>query len=113
MKLNADSVYVAVVALICAHRTLMSAPSEKARVSNPTGFSGGTFSTMPVLPALKPIGEMKCQEIRPEDASPGSHACPLMTAVPSASVRPLKIEATTVFCAALRHVPSRAAVQVG
>ena len=64
-------------------------------------------------PALNPTGEAKCQEIRPEEAMPVSQGCPVMTAVPSASTSPLKIEATTDFCVALRQLPSRAPVQVG
>ncbi len=67
---------------------------------------------MPVLPALKPTGEMKCQEIRPEEAMPGSQGCPVITGVPSPSVRPLKIDADDGLLRALRQLPSRAPVQV-
>src|SRR3989338_10396472 len=80
---------------------------------------GGVVNKKATAPASRVVGALKCQNAKLLPATPGSNQVPVYRASPLLFLGPAKMLASTFFCSAEMHDPSRAglallaAVQVG
>src|SRR3989344_3130385 len=80
---------------------------------------GGVVNRKATAPASRVVGALKCQNAKLLPATPGSNQVPVYRASPLLFLGPAKMLASTFFCSAEMHDPSRAglallaAVQVG
>src|SRR5690348_2910896 len=113
MNCSEFSAYVAFVAWILASIVSTGVVSAKVVPLKVAGSSGGTCQMNPTAPESSSPGTVKFQNRVLPLPMPASHGQLEKNLVPVLLVTPAKRCPITVFCAALRQVPSRAPVQVG